>query len=97
MEERRRHDEENEREEAALLEGLVTRKLVKQTVMTMAYGLTRYGARSQLDKRLKELDSEQIPSDRLRSVRDYLQKSIFDVLEADVYQGSKQIMVFDHN
>ena len=65
--------------------------------MTVAYGLTRYGARSQLDKRLREFDNEQIPSDKLRSVRDYLQESIFDVLKTDVYQGSQQIMVFDHN
>ena len=93
MEKRRARDEENGCEPAELLEGLVTRKLVKQTVMTVAYGLTTYGARNQLDKRLRELDSDQIPIDKLRSIRDYLQERIFDVLEANVYQGSKQIMV----
>jgi DNA-directed RNA polymerase len=35
-------------EEAALLMGQIDRKLVKQTVMTSVYGVTRYGAADQV-------------------------------------------------
>ena len=89
VEEKRRRDEECGCEAADLLRGLVDRKLVKKTVMTVAYGVTEYGARHQLEKNLKDLDTDQIPTDKLRLVRDYLQKSIFASLETNVFQGSK--------
>ena len=38
---------------AKALEGLVKRKVIKQTVMTTVYGVTRYGARLQIAKQLK--------------------------------------------
>lgn len=40
---------------AQALEGFVSRKVVKQTVMTVVYGVTRYGGRLQIEKRLREL------------------------------------------
>lgn len=41
---------------AQILEGFISRKVVKQTVMTVVYGVTRYGGRLQIEKRLKEID-----------------------------------------
>lgn len=40
-------------EVAQALEGHVHRKVIKQTVMTTVYGVTRFGARLQIDKQLK--------------------------------------------
>jgi DNA-directed RNA polymerase len=38
---------------AQILEGFVRRKVIKQTVMTTVYGVTRFGARLQIAKQLK--------------------------------------------
>lgn len=40
------------------LEGKVTRKVVKQTVMTIVYGVTFIGGRLQIERQLKDLDVE---------------------------------------
>ena len=40
---------------AQVLEGFISRKVVKQTVMTVVYGVTRYGGRLQIERRLREL------------------------------------------
>jgi DNA-directed RNA polymerase len=37
------------------LDGFVRRKVIKQTVMTTVYGVTRFGARLQIAKQLKGL------------------------------------------
>ncbi|NWS76733.1 RPOM protein, partial [Crotophaga sulcirostris] len=39
-----------------VLQGFVSRKPPPQTVMTVVYGVTRYGGRLQIEKRLKEID-----------------------------------------
>lgn len=49
---------------AQVLEGFISRKVVKQTVMTVVYGVTRYGGRLQIEKRLREL--EDFPQVRIR-------------------------------
>lgn len=38
---------------AQILDGYVRRKVIKQTVMTTVYGVTRFGARLQIAKQLK--------------------------------------------
>jgi len=38
---------------AIKLEGRISRRIVKQTVMTVVYGVTRFGARLQIAKQLK--------------------------------------------
>lgn len=38
---------------AKTLQGFIKRKVIKQTVMTTVYGVTRYGARLQIAKQLK--------------------------------------------
>lgn len=56
MEEFRARDAEKGIKIAQVLEGFINRKVVKQTVMTVVYGVTRYGGRLQIEKRLKEID-----------------------------------------
>lgn len=51
----RRQDAERGVQVAKVLEGFISRKVVKQTVMTVVYGVTRYGGRLQIEKRLREL------------------------------------------
>jgi DNA-directed RNA polymerase len=44
---------------AQVLEGFIRRKVIKQTVMTTVYGVTRFGARLQIARQLKgEYDDE---------------------------------------
>ena len=42
---------------AESLKGHITRKVIKQTVMTSVYGVTFIGARTQIQKQLKDLDT----------------------------------------
>uniref|UniRef100_A0A8C2PPE7 DNA-directed RNA polymerase n=1 Tax=Cyprinus carpio TaxID=7962 RepID=A0A8C2PPE7_CYPCA len=56
VEEFRARDAEKGLKIAQVLEGFISRKVVKQTVMTVVYGVTRYGGRLQIEKRLKEID-----------------------------------------
>ncbi|KAF5913147.1 hypothetical protein HPG69_006198 [Diceros bicornis minor] len=51
----RQQDAEQGVRVAQVLEGFIGRKVVKQTVMTVVYGVTRYGGRLQIEKRLREL------------------------------------------
>lgn len=53
----RRQDAERGVQVAQVLEGFISRKVVKQTVMTVVYGVTRYGGRLQIEKRLREISS----------------------------------------
>ncbi|XP_055345641.1 DNA-directed RNA polymerase, mitochondrial-like [Paramacrobiotus metropolitanus] len=55
VEEERRQDAERGIEVAKALDGFVGRKVVKQTVMTIVYGVTRYGARQQIHGQLADL------------------------------------------
>ena len=45
----------SKRELAQLLRGRITRKVIKQTVMTSVYGVTKIGARDQVRNRLMEV------------------------------------------
>ena len=54
---------------AQLLDGKVTRKIVKQTVMTSVYGVTLIGAREQIRSRLLETSSIAFPEPVDASVR----------------------------
>lgn len=56
VEEFRKKDAEQGVKIAQVLQGFISRKVVKQTVMTVVYGVTRYGGRLQMEKRLKEID-----------------------------------------
>ena len=56
MEASRKRDAEDGHEIAKELEGMVTRKVVKQTVMTIVYGVTFVGGRLQIERQLKDLE-----------------------------------------
>ena len=60
---------------AKLLEGVVERKIVKQTVMTYVYGVTPFGAKLQILKRLKE--NETFPKEKAFSAAVYLTQKTF--------------------
>ncbi|XP_035743443.1 DNA-directed RNA polymerase, mitochondrial-like isoform X1 [Vespa mandarinia] len=63
---------------AKLLEGHINRKVIKQTIMTTVYGVTKYGARLQILKQLKDL--EKFPQERSWEASTYLTYKTFDSL-----------------
>ncbi|XP_035269170.1 DNA-directed RNA polymerase, mitochondrial [Anguilla anguilla] len=56
VEEFRARDAQRGLKIAQVLRGHIKRKVVKQTVMTVVYGVTRYGGRLQIEKRLRDID-----------------------------------------
>ncbi|KAK9855756.1 hypothetical protein WJX84_009892, partial [Apatococcus fuscideae] len=75
---------------ASGVQGIIDRKLVKQTVMTSVYGVTFLGAKDQIASRLKERGwsrDEQLVTDTAI----YLAKITLDAL-GDMFQSSKTIM-----
>ena len=77
-------------EAAKLLErngGVVDRKLVKQTVMTVVYGVTLFGAKEQISNRLRERGwtNEQ----EIFGVSWYLAKSVFDCID-EVFKNANE-------
>ncbi|TID25721.1 DNA/RNA polymerase [Venturia nashicola] len=89
-------DAEDGNELALLLKDKVTRKLVKQTVMTNVYGVTFVGARAQVQKQLDDA----MPHSQTNSVKgkrtnngplaSYVAKKIFKALAA-MFQGAHAI------
>ncbi|XP_020649818.3 DNA-directed RNA polymerase, mitochondrial [Pogona vitticeps] len=76
---------------AEILEGFISRKVVKQTVMTVVYGVTRYGGRLQIEKRLKEMDS--FPQKYTWEASHYLVKQVFDSLR-EMFTGTREIQAW---
>jgi DNA-directed RNA polymerase len=72
MQEELERDPNNKR--ARILIGKVSRKVVKQTVMTTVYGVTFVGAREQIDKQLR--DRGDIPTEECYMVAAYLAKQV---------------------
>ncbi|KAF9178895.1 DNA-directed RNA polymerase [Haplosporangium sp. Z 767] len=75
-------------ESAQILVGKMTRKIVKQTVMTNVYGVTFIGARAQIENRLKE--TEGIPEDKVRALSTYLTQQVFASL-GEMFTGARAI------
>lgn len=88
VEEERKKDAELGKEIAKVLEGFVRRKVIKQTVMTTVYGVTRYGARLQIEKQLKALDD--FPMDQRWAASQYLVHKTFHSLEK-MFTATKEI------
>lgn len=80
VEKARVDDARNGNAVAIALEGLVQRKVVKQTVMTTVYGVTRYGARLQIEKQLKNLPD--FPPSLIKLAGHYLTEKVFNSLGA---------------
>ncbi|KIM41950.1 hypothetical protein M413DRAFT_71072 [Hebeloma cylindrosporum] len=81
---------------AQSLQGKVTRKVVKQTVMTTVYGVTFIGARDQIERQLR--DRGDISEDMCWTASSYLAKKasaifIFPVLATigDTFKGAQAI------
>ncbi|KAI9300871.1 hypothetical protein BJ944DRAFT_170100 [Cunninghamella echinulata] len=74
--------------DAQLLVGKISRKVVKQTVMTNVYGVTFIGARAQIENRLKERDD--IPPERVYALAGYLAKKVFSSL-GEMFNGARNI------
>ncbi|KAJ7993063.1 hypothetical protein DPEC_G00268550 [Dallia pectoralis] len=70
------------------LAGFINRKVVKQTVMTVVYGVTRYGGRLQIEKRLKEIDD--FPEDCVWDASRYLVHQVFNSLK-EMFTGTREI------
>lgn len=59
---------------AQLLLGKISRKVVKQTVMTTVYGVTFVGAREQVERQLKE--RKDIPHEKVWAAASYVAKKV---------------------
>ncbi|KAF9581360.1 DNA-directed RNA polymerase [Lunasporangiospora selenospora] len=75
-------------ESAQTLVGKVTRKIVKQTVMTNVYGVTFVGARAQIENRLKETPG--IPEDQVRQLSTFLTQQVFASI-GEMFTGARAI------
>lgn len=75
-------------ETAQLLCGKVTRKVVKQTVMTTVYGVTFIGAKNQVMRQLA--DRGDVPAEQLWTAASYLARVIMDCI-GDLFSGANMI------
>ncbi|GCC30583.1 hypothetical protein chiPu_0009034 [Chiloscyllium punctatum] len=88
VEEFRKRNAEKGVKIAQILEGFINRKVVKQTVMTVVYGVTRFGGRLQIEKRLKEV--EDFPKDHVWDASHYVVQAVFSSL-TEMFTGTREI------
>ncbi|GAA6062188.1 hypothetical protein JCM10212_001352 [Sporobolomyces blumeae] len=84
-------DAERGVQEAVLLKNKVTRKVVKQTVMTTVYGVTFIGAKNQIQRQLK--DRGDIPAEHLYLCSLYLGRLVLDSI-GDIFKGATGIQTW---
>ena len=76
---------------AKALDGIVTRKVVKQTVMTNVYGVTFLGATRQVRKQLTAIfPSSEVPPPIMNERAQYVTRKIFDALST-MFTGAHDI------
>ncbi|KAA1474146.1 DNA/RNA polymerase [Dentipellis sp. KUC8613] len=73
---------------AALLAGKISRKVVKQTVMTTVYGVTFIGAREQIHKQLRDRGDISEEEQYIASI--YLAKKVLQCI-GDLFKGAQAI------
>ncbi|KAF8918371.1 DNA/RNA polymerase [Mucidula mucida] len=73
---------------AAMLQNKVSRKVVKQTVMTTVYGVTYIGAREQIEKQIRAI--EEFKDSDSWMLSSYLAKSVLGCI-GDLFSGAKDI------
>ncbi|GES80410.1 DNA/RNA polymerase [Rhizophagus clarus] len=78
----------NVRDLAPILLGKISRKVVKQPVMTSVYGVTFIGARLQIESRLKEIND--IPQEKIRDSSLYVTRLVFKCL-GEMFYGARAI------
>ncbi|KAL6056869.1 hypothetical protein STEG23_003273 [Scotinomys teguina] len=88
VEEFRQQDAKEGLRVAGVLKGFITRKVVKQTVMTVVYGVTRYGGRLQIEKRLRELSN--FPQEFVWEASHYLVRLVFKSLQ-EMFSSTRAI------
>ncbi|XP_044740282.1 DNA-directed RNA polymerase, mitochondrial [Chrysoperla carnea] len=88
VEEQRKKDAEQGVPIAKVLDGFVQRKVIKQTVMTTVYGVTRFGARLQIAKQLKDLDD--FPKESVWQASSYLTTKTFESLRS-MFTSTREI------
>ncbi|KAI0052454.1 DNA/RNA polymerase [Auriscalpium vulgare] len=81
--------EKDDNKYAKMLSGKVSRKVVKQTVMTTVYGVTFIGAREQIERQLK--DRGDVPYEDTFFASAYLAKKVLQCI-GDLFQGAQDIM-----
>ena len=64
-------------------------KVIKQTIMTTVYGVTKYGARLQIARQLKDRG---MPDSQVKEASTYLADSTFLCLQ-QMFSSAKQIQV----
>ncbi|XP_022226016.2 DNA-directed RNA polymerase, mitochondrial [Drosophila obscura] len=88
VERSRKSDAQNGLHVAEALAGFVRRKVIKQTVMTTVYGVTRYGARLQIARQLKDIDD--FPRDWVWPASTYLTTKTFESLR-EMFTSTREI------
>lgn len=73
---------------ALLLQGHISRKVVKQSVMTNVYGVTFMGARAQIENRLKDIPA--IPQEKHAVLATYITRLVFDSI-SKIFTGATAI------
>ena len=91
VERRRSEDETSENEVAKIVKGFVQRKVIKQTVMTTVYGVTKYGAKLQIARQLVDLDG--FPRAEKESASKYLAQLTFESLN-EMFYASQEIQAW---
>uniref|UniRef100_A0A8C3HAX3 DNA-directed RNA polymerase n=1 Tax=Chrysemys picta bellii TaxID=8478 RepID=A0A8C3HAX3_CHRPI len=91
VEEFRKRDAQEGMKVAQVLDGFISRKVVKQTVMTVVYGVTRYGGRLQIEKRLKEING--FPQEYVWEASHYLVQQVFNSLK-EMFSGTREIQIW---
>lgn len=76
---------------ATMLKGKVTRKVVKQTVMTTVYGVTFIGAKRQIARQLR--DRGDIPAQWQYSCANYLAEKVLSSI-GDLFKGASHIQLW---
>ena len=76
---------------AMILDGKISRKVVKQTVMTTVYGVTFIGARDQIEKQLK--DRKDIPEEECWLAASYLAKNVMECI-GNLFSGAQDIQTW---
>ena len=89
MEIAREYDAAAGREVAKQLAGKISRKVVKQPVMTVVYGVTFVGGRLQIERQLKDLD---VDDKIMFEASAYLISKVFASI-GEMFSSARQIQV----
>ncbi|KAF4656701.1 hypothetical protein FOZ61_006736 [Perkinsus olseni] len=75
--------------------GVLKRKVVKQTVMTICYGVTSLGARDQVKKQLEDFVGDTLDADELMQMAKYLSQLVLTSIDEVFEQAMKIKKWFD--